>query len=110
MTVGLSPVGVAEIYYDVVGTATLRSFTVSYGSYGGTAITDTADDNYTSLTLNTATINIVAASVPEPGTLGMGIVAIVAGVVVRRRTRRQALGSLPSSVTPPPLLWPRRRS
>jgi hypothetical protein len=88
VTVGTSPVGVAEIFYNVLGTASPGSFTVSYGSSGGTSLTDTNGDNYTSLTLNTATINIVASSVPEPGTLGMGIVAIIAGVLVRRRTAR----------------------
>ena len=62
------------------------TFTVSYGSTSARPSPTRNGDNYTSLTLNTATITIAAGqSVPEPGTLGMGAVAIIVGFMARRR-------------------------
>jgi hypothetical protein len=89
VTVGLSPVGVAEIYYNVLAGAAPGSFTVMYSPTGGTSLSDTNGQNYTTVTMNTATINIIAAtSVPEPSGVVLLSLGGAAVLVAARKARR----------------------
>ena len=97
VTVGASPVGIAKIFFNVLGDASAGMFNITFDP-GGTSFTDgNSGLNYTSLTLPSTTITITAANpIPEPGTLGMGITgAALAGgwAFCRSRQKRTPAGA-----------------
>ncbi len=87
VTVGTTPVGLAEVFFDVASNATPGTYNITFDPVGTTLTDGNSGLNYTSVTINGGTITI--QSVPEPGTIGIGLFTAAAGGFTWWRSKRR---------------------
>jgi hypothetical protein len=83
-------VGLGHVLFDISPTAALGSFPVVLAPFPGTSLADSLGNNITINTLTNGQITIIAATVPEPGSIVLLGSVLLAVILAKRRARRRA--------------------